>query len=112
VTQTIEMIDPVTGGIIDEQQIAEQLLAQAKDRASASSGRVYVNLNEDRMTVTPRPTGSPSQLAHQSSASSQQKSKRAKPTSPRLHAKRLTRRHASRGRCRLGAGYSDRRACI
>lgn len=27
-SQTIEMIDPVTGEIIDQQQIAEQLLAQ------------------------------------------------------------------------------------
>ena len=31
-TQTIEMIDPVTGEIIDEKQIAEQLLTQAKEQ--------------------------------------------------------------------------------
>ena len=31
-SQTIEMIDPVTGEIIDQQQIAEQLLAQAKEQ--------------------------------------------------------------------------------
>ena len=31
-TQTIEMIDPVTGEIIDEQQLAEQLLKQAKEQ--------------------------------------------------------------------------------
>ncbi|MBD3758874.1 MULTISPECIES: hypothetical protein [Microbacterium] len=36
-SQTIEMIDPVTGEIIDEQQIAEQLLAQAKPTGSSSS---------------------------------------------------------------------------
>ncbi len=31
-SQTIEMIDPVTDVFIDQQQIAEQLLAQAKDQ--------------------------------------------------------------------------------
>ena len=31
-TDVIEMIDPVTGEIIDQQQIAEQLLAQAKEQ--------------------------------------------------------------------------------
>lgn len=31
-TQTIEMIDPVTGEILDEQQFAEQLLKQAKEQ--------------------------------------------------------------------------------
>ncbi len=30
-TDVIEMIDPVTGEIIDEQQLAEQLLKQAKE---------------------------------------------------------------------------------
>lgn len=30
-TDVIEKIDPVTGEIIDQQQIAEQLLAQAKE---------------------------------------------------------------------------------
>ena len=31
-TEMTEMIDPVTGEIIDQQQIAEQLLAQAKEQ--------------------------------------------------------------------------------
>src|SRR5690606_22934107 len=31
-TDVIEMIDPVTGEIIDEQQLAEQLLKQAKEQ--------------------------------------------------------------------------------
>jgi putative transposase len=31
-TGVIEMIDPVTGEIIDEQQLAEQLLKQAKEQ--------------------------------------------------------------------------------
>ena len=31
-SQTIEMIDPVTGEIINEQQLAEQLLKQAKEQ--------------------------------------------------------------------------------
>ncbi len=31
---TTEMIDPVTGEIIDEQQLAEQLLRQAKEQGS------------------------------------------------------------------------------
>lgn len=38
-TDVIEMIDPVTGEIIDQQQIAEQLLAQRRRKALASSGR-------------------------------------------------------------------------
>ncbi|MFT4160493.1 hypothetical protein [Shinella sp.] len=38
-SQTIEMIDPVTGEIIDQQQIAEQLLARRRNRASASMCR-------------------------------------------------------------------------
>lgn len=37
-SQTIEMIDPVTGEIIDEQQIAEQLLAQAKEQGVSLVG--------------------------------------------------------------------------
>ncbi len=37
-TQTIEMIDPVTGEIIDQQQIAEQLLAQAKEQGVSLVG--------------------------------------------------------------------------
>ncbi len=36
-TDVIEMIDPVTGEIIDEQQLAEQLLKRAKEQASTSS---------------------------------------------------------------------------
>jgi len=38
VTQTVEMIDPVTGEIIDQRQIAEQLLAQAKERGVSLVG--------------------------------------------------------------------------
>lgn len=37
-SQTIEMIDPVTGEIIDQQQIAEQLLAQAKEQGVSLVG--------------------------------------------------------------------------
>ena len=37
-TQTIEMIDPVTGEIIDEKQIAEQLLTQAKEQGVSLVG--------------------------------------------------------------------------
>ncbi|MCR2808389.1 MULTISPECIES: hypothetical protein [unclassified Microbacterium] len=37
-TQTIEMIDPVTGEIIDQQQVAEQLLAQAKEQGVSLVG--------------------------------------------------------------------------
>ena len=37
-SQTIEMIDPVTGEIIDQQQIAEQLLAQAKAQGMSLVG--------------------------------------------------------------------------
>ena len=37
-SQTIEMIDPVTGEIIDQQQIAEQLLAQAKEKGVSMVG--------------------------------------------------------------------------
>ena len=33
-----EMIDPVTGEIIDQQQIAEQLLAQAKEQGVSLVG--------------------------------------------------------------------------
>lgn len=36
--QTIEMIDPVTGEIIDQQQIAERLLAQAKEQGVSLVG--------------------------------------------------------------------------
>lgn len=35
-TDVIEMIDPMTGEIIDEQQLAEQLLKQAKEQGSTS----------------------------------------------------------------------------
>lgn len=37
-SQAIEMIDPVTGEIIDQQQIAEQLLAQAKEQGVSLVG--------------------------------------------------------------------------
>ncbi len=37
-SQTIEMIDPVTGEIIDQQQIAEQLLAQAREQGVSLVG--------------------------------------------------------------------------
>ncbi len=37
-SQTMEMIDPVTGEIIDQQQIAEQLLAQAKEQGVSLVG--------------------------------------------------------------------------
>lgn len=37
-TQTIEMIDPMTGEIIDEKQIAEQLLTQAKEQGVSLVG--------------------------------------------------------------------------
>src|SRR6185312_12949877 len=37
-TQMTEMIDPVTGEIIDEKQIAEQLLAQAKEQGVSLVG--------------------------------------------------------------------------
>ncbi len=37
-SQTIEMIDPVTGEIIGQQQIAEQLLAQAKEQGVSLVG--------------------------------------------------------------------------
>jgi transposase-like protein len=37
-TDVIEMIDPVTGEIIDQQQIAEQLLAQAKEKGVSLVG--------------------------------------------------------------------------
>ncbi len=37
-TDVIEMIDPVTGEIIDQQQIAEQLLAQAKEQGVSLVG--------------------------------------------------------------------------
>lgn len=37
-TETIEMIDPVTGEIIDQQQIAEQLLTQAKEQGVSLVG--------------------------------------------------------------------------
>ena len=37
-SQTIEMIDPVTGEIIDQQQIAEQLLAQVKEQGVSLVG--------------------------------------------------------------------------
>lgn len=37
-TQTVEMIDPVTGEIIDQQQIAEQLLPQAKEQGVSLVG--------------------------------------------------------------------------
>ena len=37
-SQTIEMIDPVTGEIIDEKQIAEQLLTQAKEQGVSLVG--------------------------------------------------------------------------
>lgn len=37
-SQTIEMIDPVTGEIIDQQQVAEQLLAQAKEQGVSLVG--------------------------------------------------------------------------
>jgi hypothetical protein len=37
-TQMSEMIDPVTGEIIDEHQIAEQLLAQAKEQGVSLIG--------------------------------------------------------------------------
>lgn len=37
-THTIEMIDPVTGEIIDEKQIAEQLLTQAKEQGVSLVG--------------------------------------------------------------------------
>lgn len=37
-TDVIEMIDPVTGEIIDQQQIAEQLLAQAKEKGVSMVG--------------------------------------------------------------------------
>ncbi|WP_424441794.1 hypothetical protein [Microbacterium sp.] len=37
---TTEMIDPVTGEIIDGQQLAEQLLRQAKNRASTCWARM------------------------------------------------------------------------
>ena len=37
-SQTIEMIDLVTGEIIDQQQIAEQLLAQAKEKGVSLVG--------------------------------------------------------------------------
>jgi hypothetical protein len=37
-TDAIEMIDPVTGEIIDQQQIAEQLLAQAKEQGVSLVG--------------------------------------------------------------------------
>jgi len=36
----IEMIDPVTGEIIDQQRVAEQLLAQAKERGVGLVGPV------------------------------------------------------------------------
>lgn len=37
-TQTTEMIDPVTGEIIDQQQLAEQLLAQGKEQGMSLVG--------------------------------------------------------------------------
>ena len=37
-TDVIEMIDPVTGEIIDQQRIAEQLLAQAKEQGVSLVG--------------------------------------------------------------------------
>ena len=37
-TDVIEMIDPVTGEIIDQQQIAEQLLAEAKEKGVSLVG--------------------------------------------------------------------------
>lgn len=37
-SQTIEMIDLVTGEILDQQQIAEQLLAQAKEKGVSLVG--------------------------------------------------------------------------
>jgi hypothetical protein len=37
-TDVIEMIDPVTGEIIDQQQIAAQLLAQAKEQGVSLVG--------------------------------------------------------------------------
>lgn len=37
-SQTTEMIDPVTGEIIDQQQLAEQLLAQAKEQGVSLVG--------------------------------------------------------------------------
>ncbi|CAM5394704.1 hypothetical protein LSHI6S_02121 [Leifsonia shinshuensis] len=37
---TTEMIDPVTGEIIDEQQLAEQLLKQAKEQG-VQAGRAW-----------------------------------------------------------------------
>ena len=37
-TQTIEMIDPVTGEFIDEKQVAEQLLTQAKEQGVSLVG--------------------------------------------------------------------------
>ena len=37
-SQMTEMIDPVTGEIIDEQQIAEQLLAQANEQGVSLVG--------------------------------------------------------------------------
>ena len=37
-TDVIEMIDPVTGEIIDQQQIAQQLLVQAKEQGVSLVG--------------------------------------------------------------------------
>lgn len=37
-TETVEMIDPVTGEIIDQQQLAQQLLAQAKEQGVSLMG--------------------------------------------------------------------------
>jgi hypothetical protein len=37
-TDTVEMIDPVTGEIIDERQLAEQLLAQAREQGVGLMG--------------------------------------------------------------------------
>lgn len=63
-TQTIEMIDPVTGELIDEKQIAERLLTQAKEQGVSLVGpggllggltkRVLETALEAEMTEHPR----------------------------------------------------------
>ncbi|WP_077350121.1 hypothetical protein [Tessaracoccus flavescens] len=52
-SQTIEMIDPVTGEIIDQQQIAEQLLAQAKEQGVSlvGPGGLLGGLTNDEVVV-------------------------------------------------------------
>ena len=57
-TDVIEMIDPVPGEIIDQQQIAEQLLAQAKEQGVSlvGPGGLLGNLTRRALGMEPVPS--------------------------------------------------------